>query len=98
MLETSDLVVVGVQFSGDLNASVVMRSYTNRFDPYQSVASLSDVINSAGGKFWQDKANNIVWVKIRGGFWQFWTNNTNEAVPTDDEKLYEPTVLRIYQQ
>ncbi|HEY0769967.1 MAG TPA: hypothetical protein VGD31_06500, partial [Sphingobacteriaceae bacterium] len=98
MLETTDQVVIGVQFSGALNASVVMRSYTNRFDPYQSVATLADVINSQGGKFWQDKPNNLVWVKLRGGFWQFWTTNTNEAVPTDDEKLYEPTVLRIYQQ
>lgn len=98
MLETTDQVVIGVQFSGALNASVVMRSYTNRFDPYQSVATLADVINSQGGKFWQDKPNNVVWVKLRGGFWQFWTTNTAEAVPTDDEKLYEPTVLRIYQQ
>jgi hypothetical protein len=98
MLDATDQTVIAVQFSGNLNANVVMRSYTNRFDVYQSLGSVTDVINSSGGKFWQDKPNNIVWVKLRGGFWQFWTTNTSEAVPTDDEKLYEPTVLRIYQQ
>lgn len=98
MLEPSDQVVIGIEFSGALNALVRMWSYTNRAETYQALGSLDEVRSSNGATFWQDKGNNIVWIKMRGGFWQFWTANTNEAIPTDDEKLYETTVLKITAQ
>lgn len=96
MLTTEDNVVIGIQFSGELTAGVRMSSYTNRNEVYTEVASLDLVRQSDGAAYWQDKPNNMVWVKLRGGFWQFWTNNTNEAVPTSDDLLYEQTVLKIY--
>lgn len=94
MLSSSDLQVIGIQFDGARTPQVSMRSYARWF-PYTQVGSLADVRNSAGETWWQDTANNIVWVKIRGGRWEYWTTNTNESVPTADELLYETTVLII---
>jgi hypothetical protein len=95
MLTTDDTQVIAIQFSGNRNAQVVMRSYQYS-ENYTAVASRQALIESAGATYWQDKPNNLVWVKIRGGFWQFWTNNANEAVPGSDELLYKTTQLRIY--
>ncbi len=96
MLTTDDMVVIAIQFDGAVNAGVRMASYTNRNEMYQQAESREAVRQSAGATYWQDKANNLVWVKLRGGFWQFWTANTNEAIPSSDDLLYEQTVLKIY--
>jgi hypothetical protein len=58
---------------------------------------MDDVIASNGETYWQDTQNNLVWVKIQGGHWQYWTNDPQIAVPTSDELLYHPSVLRIFQ-
>jgi hypothetical protein len=97
MLNVSDQVVMGIQYDGTLNATVRMRS-VNDFDNYVSVASLDAVRQSAGATYWQDKPNNKVWIKIRGGFWRFWTTNPNEAIPSSDELLYKSTILQIRPQ
>jgi hypothetical protein len=95
MLTNADQLVVGVQFDGTRMASVKMFVYNGRVENYLKLGSLDEVRASGGATFWQDVTNNRVWVKIRGGYWQFWTNNTNEAVPSSDDLLYEPTVLQI---
>lgn len=94
MLTSNDMVVMGIQFDGTKNAVVRMNS-ANALEIYQPVNSLSEVRSSNGATFWQDKPNNRVWMKIRGGHWRFWTTNPNEAVPTSDDLLYEPTLLQI---
>jgi hypothetical protein len=57
--------------------------------------SLGKVRDSAGQTWWQDTANDRVWVKLRGGSWQFWDQTGTHAVPTSDELLYETTILHI---
>lgn|GEM_PF-4059913 len=55
------------------------------------------MIASAGETYWQDNANNRIWIKLRGGRWQFWTTDPTQAVPTSDDLLYEGTIIRVYE-
>lgn len=94
MLETSDTLVMGIQFSGEVTptvyaqASAVTRIYTE-------VDSLASVRASDGETWWQDESNDRVWVKLQGGHWQFWDQTGQFAVPTSDELLYETTILHL---
>ncbi len=94
MLEDSDQLVLGVSFDSSVNPTVGLSIY-GRWNGYQSVSSLESVINSDGETWWHDKESEIVWVKLKGGRWQFWTDDPNQASPTSDELLYEPSTLRI---
>ncbi|TNE53234.1 MAG: hypothetical protein EP338_11905 [Bacteroidetes bacterium] len=96
MLDTNDTQVIAIQFNGNLNPIVLMQAYGS-YEVYQQANDLQEVLQSNGARFWQDKVNNLVWIKLRGGVWEFWTNNPDEAVPTEDELLYETCVLRIYE-
>lgn len=98
MLTTDDQLLISVQYDGSRTASVRMFVYNGRVENYQKLNSLDQVRASAGAAFWQDTTNNRVWIKIRGGYWQFWTTNTNEAVPSNDNLLYETTTLQIRPQ
>ena len=94
MLSSSDMQVIGIQFNGALNPVVGMQSY-GVWHSYQNVNSYTEVLNSAGETWWQDKPNHRVWIKIRGGRWAYWTSNPNESIPTNDDLLYQTTQLRI---
>ncbi len=95
MLTTDDVQVMAIQFDGALTPVVGMRAYSTWYG-YSKVGSLQEVRDSGGETWWQDKANNLVWVKMQGGRWQFWTTNADEAVPSSDDLLYETTVLQIF--
>jgi hypothetical protein len=95
MLDGDDVQMMAIQFDGNLDPIVVM-SVSQFNDTYQRLDSRDAVIQSDGATFWQDKSNNLVWVKIKGGVWEFWTNDPEIDTPTEDELLYEPTELRIY--
>jgi hypothetical protein len=94
MLEVSDTLFMGIQFSGDVTpvvyaqASAITRVYTE-------MESLDAVRASAGETWWQDETNDRVWVKLQGGHWQFWDQSGQFAVPTSDELLYETTILHL---
>ena len=94
MLTEDDTQIIGIQFDGSLEIEVRMQAYGS-FTGYTQVNSFEEVRNSTGQTWWQDKANNLVWVKLQGGSWSFWTDNPNEDTPTMDELLYETTQLRI---
>lgn len=96
MLEASDTQVIGIQFDGNINASVRLWVDTDTWFNYTELNSLQEVINSTGETFWQDNTNNRVWVKIRGGRWEFWTNNPQEDLPSSDELIYETVILKIF--
>ena len=64
-------------------------------EQYEHLNSLNDVIQSSGATWFQDTDNNLVWVKIRGGFWRYWTDDTSQSVPSSDDLLYETMELRI---
>jgi hypothetical protein len=94
MLTEEDTQVIGVQFDGDMETDVWVQSFF-RIHPYTEVASLEAVIASAGEVYWQDHANDRVWVKLRGGRWRYWTDDPNEDLPSFDDLLYEGVQLRI---
>jgi len=97
MLTTSDLQVIGIRFTGQVNAQVAMRSYAiSHLYTNSGINSYAELRDSAGETFWQDKPNNMVWVKIRGGRWRYWTSDPTVSTPTNDETLYQTTQLRIY--
>lgn len=93
MLEDTDTVVIGIQFDGSLNPAVYVQQETdvNNFLGYTEVGSLQDVINSDGETFWQDNANNRIWVKLRGGRWVESPDDTGNFV----HMTYERMLLRI---
>ncbi|MEP3388219.1 MAG: hypothetical protein ABJO02_08530 [Reichenbachiella sp.] len=47
---------------------------------------MTDVVNSSGETWWQDKTNHRVWIKLRGGKWEGnqydtgWERTTNETM------------------
>lgn len=99
MLTTDDTLVIGVQFDGSIPANVWLSSPGNPYVPYTDLgagdpmAGLDDVIASEGGTYWQDTANNRVWMKLRGGTWL--PGGWAEFVLTPDMLLYETTLVRI---
>jgi hypothetical protein len=95
MLNTSDTIVIGIQYSGILNPVVGLQSYSN-FYPYTSVGTFELMRDSAGETFWRDSTNNRIWVKLRGGRWQYWTSNPSISTPSSDDLLYNTTQLRIF--
>lgn len=106
-LTANDDVVLGFRFNGADPAAVFSTSYYNystggyenappsaiKHD-YTAVADLAAVTASAGETYWQDVANNVVWVKVRGGVTQTW--NDADYAPDSDERLYRDINLRIH--
>lgn len=95
MLTEQDTQVMGIQFSGE-NTDISVTLYVNPANPnsaipYQQRSSLQDVINSDGATYWQDAANNRVYVNLRGGFFVPGPG-TN---PFSDENLYRTGYLTI---
>lgn len=95
MLETSDTLLVALQFDGSVAPANVYTVGSGAFALYQQQPSLAAVRASSGGTWWQDAAANVVWVKLRGGSWQWWDQTYTIAVPSSDELLYESTVLHV---
>lgn len=94
MLTEEDVQLIGIQFDGAFDVEVRMQAYGSQYG-YENLNSFDEVRNSTGSTFWQDRENNLVWVKLQGGSWSFWTTDPNEDVPSMDELLYETTQLRI---
>ncbi|MDW3211748.1 MAG: G8 domain-containing protein [Reichenbachiella sp.] len=88
MKETSDTQVIGVQFDGSIDPVVRWQQErnANNYTYYSELNSLTDVVNSSGESWWQDKANHRVWIKLRGGKWEEnqydtgWERTTNETM------------------
>ncbi|MCG8373555.1 MAG: T9SS type A sorting domain-containing protein, partial [Balneolales bacterium] len=94
MLTPDDTQLMAIQFDGTLTIEVGMEAY-GFYHGYNELESLDAVQASEGSAYWQDRSNNLVWVKLQGGTWSFWTDNPEEAVPSMDELLYETTQFRI---
>lgn len=71
MLDEDDFQVIGVQFDGNIIDPLVqlLRQYEDSGTSYSKVESLQAVIGSSGETYWQDVANNRIWVKLQGGRW-----------------------------
>ncbi|RZS92227.1 G8 domain-containing protein [Aquimarina brevivitae] len=69
-LSEEDEVVIAVEYTGDKDAEVVAsRQHVDNdiIHEYQQVSSFSEVVNSNTEAFWQDKPNDKVWLKVKGG-------------------------------
>jgi len=95
MLETGDTLLIAFQFDGDVAPSSVYTVGSGAYAGYAQVGSFAAVRDSAGATWWQDTAADVVWVKLRGGSWQWWDQTYTIAVPTSDQLLYETTVLHV---
>jgi G8 domain len=61
---TDDEFVIGVPFMGTVSPRVTAIS-TTLTKKLVTAGSIAEVISSSGEKFWQDKANNTVWIKAK---------------------------------
>jgi hypothetical protein len=95
MLETSDTLLIAVQFDGAVAPANVYTVGSGAVAGYAQVGSFAEVRDSSGGTWWQDAAADVVWVKLRGGSWQWWDQTFTIAVPSSDQLLYESTVLHV---
>ena len=98
MMATGDSFVLGVQYDGSVTPSKVHLSpgdnggFDVRFTRVMtSVTSRADVAGGDGTKFWQDKANNMVWVKVTPYTGNFWAG----VEANSDADLYRVMALRI---
>jgi hypothetical protein len=104
--DTTDSFVLGLRFDGDDAAQVFTTSTYNYFNPgfaesppsaskhdFTSVGSLAEVMASSDEVFWQDAANDVVWVRVEGGLALPWA--PGDFGPFDDETLYEAFFLRV---
>jgi PKD repeat protein len=107
MLDANATAVIGVRFSGADPAQVYASTNFNYLDPaqeaapdsgqkhtYAAVANLAAVIVSAGETYWQDTANDVVWIKLRGGLQQPWSDADYHEFT--DQRLYRLFHLRIH--
>ena len=105
----TDTFLFAVQFDGAVNATgYALARGTNRDDPkitpsywasqpgirwFQAANSLQEVAASTGDRLWQDRANNLVWIKFKGGL-PYTASNTVVVDSNDD--LYRAYGVVLY--
>ncbi|MEP1094071.1 MAG: G8 domain-containing protein [Cyclobacteriaceae bacterium] len=94
MFEPEDVILIGIEFDGSIDPVVFLqqRSDLNNHVVYDEVGSLDLVRSSDGEKCWQDKANDRVWVKLKGGLWN---SPTGGAADDFEDYANETLILRI---
>lgn len=110
MLTVNDSLIIAVEYAGTQDIHQVYTStfpsfmstghanwpttYANKH-VFQQVKSRAEVINAGGvGAYWQDRVNNKVWIKLKGGMQMHW-NEADYGV-FSDERLYKLFGLRIH--
>lgn len=96
MLTEQDTLIMSVQFEGSLEPTVRLWVYNGYVVNYSKTNTLDELLTAPGEAWYQDKESNKVWIKLRGGRWAFWTNDSTVDEPDNDELLYQPVVLQIY--
>lgn len=99
LITGDDTLVLAVPLASAIGSDAEAPVRISRPNPYlvevySHVNSAAEVINSAGGTWFQD-SDLVVWVKLKGGSWVFWTTDANVALPSADDLLYEPMYLHI---
>jgi hypothetical protein len=72
------------QFDGQVNAKMLT-----------PVSSLAEVQNGNGLSYWQDKAQNLVWVKLINYNFPLNIYDPDYLNPNSDQQLYREYSLRI---
>jgi len=99
MVSASDNMMLAIHFDGAITPSKVYVSSNPDYPNYgvdskrlTAAASRAEVAAGTGTRFWQDKANNLVWVKLTQlGFNSLW----RDATVNSDDDLYRTYTLRI---
>ncbi|MEO6186244.1 MAG: G8 domain-containing protein [Steroidobacteraceae bacterium] len=99
----TDSFLFAVSFDGAVNIRAQLKSGPGEADPAQpafvryfsAASSLAEVSASAGDRYWQDRANNLVWLRIVGGLSY---PNLAGLDAASDEPLLRPMVLKITAQ
>jgi hypothetical protein len=105
-VDPSDELVVGFSFDGNVTPTKVMVGTNNDYPDYRgtqpaaidfsATSSLSAVETGNGKLYWQDKTNNLVWVKLVN--YNFivpvWPPNTPVDV-TGDPNIYRAFGFRV---
>lgn len=96
MLEPTDQQLMSIEFDGTItDINVGTRSYLPG-EVYTEVGSFSEVRNSDGGVYWQDSTNDKIWVMLRGGVWEYYTNDfTNDPPPSFEDETYKTLTFYI---
>ncbi len=94
-LTESDELVVAFEFSGSKNAKVSSKiPFTNKtVHEYVGVNSFLEVQESDTEVYWQDNANNKVWVKMKGG-----RMNNDFNLIFWEKNVYQSFTIKIQEQ
>jgi G8 domain/Right handed beta helix region len=84
----TDWFMLGVSFDGSVTPSQVTLSASNS-RTLSAASTLAEVASAPGSKFWQDKSQNLLWVKVQGGLIH------DPATPNSDQDLYRDMRLEI---
>jgi hypothetical protein len=95
-----DSLIIGISYSGSANAQGYLTTHNTaqigslHRRELVAVNSYSELVGTSMDSIWQDRANNLVWVRISGGL-----PSPGEAnwAPNSDAELYRHMTLRIYQ-
>ena len=88
----TDSFMLAVSFDGSANPSATLTSGYQIRKPLTRANSVAEVENSAGDRFFQDRTNNLVWVKVVGGMGY---PNESQLDPNSDTDLYRPMQLTV---
>jgi hypothetical protein len=91
---TTDSFAFAVSFDGAVNAQATLTSGSDSsaIRVMTAASTLAEVEASAGDRFWQDRANNLVWVRIVGGLPHV---NHGGLQADEDDMLYRTVFLAI---
>ena len=108
MLTANDYLVLSVEYNRDYKIDGVfasLRNYITEFAPnelpvadkythvYKPVSNLNEVKTSTNGEvYWQDRVNNKVWMKVRGGV----NPGDPDLSQISDANLYKLFNVRLY--
>ena len=107
----SDSFVIAVSFDGNTPVTGYTYANEDKYQPrsfppgdprfasvrwFTPAASLAEVMNSAGNLLWQDKANNLVWVKFKGGVVPHADQPASELVNAPDDVLYHGYSIALF--
>lgn len=88
VINAGDSFLLGVHFDGTVTPSRVL--FTTDETP-TAVASRNEVAASIGNRYWIDRPNNLIWVKVTPRAASFWAGVT----PGSDEDLYRSFGLEV---
>jgi hypothetical protein len=87
---STDWFMLGIHFDSAVTPSdVTLTSNANVKRTMTAALSLAEVSSSSGDKYWQDTAQNILWVKIVGGL------PSNAGAENSDVSLYQDMRLVV---